>query len=188
MRKKTIIIAISSLLLFSVAVIGARPTYRWIKGVRADQIAQSAWENYLKSPNDLSVLKRELNRAKGAYQMAPYRYDTNRIMGTLLSVIRPEDAIEFWRIAMKHNESPPLPHQLGYIQCLFANGELADAEKILNKLAEQHPDHFEVRYNQIKILMLQGKQEAAYELAKELMERRDTPIRFHLFFVQTGYG
>lgn len=167
-------------------VVFAKPAYVKFREFRADWLAREALARFESGPETVEATQEALPKALSAHQLEPQRYLPLRVLGTILTLSRPREALDFWTQARAIQPELPYDDALDYVQCLLVNGKLNESREMLLELREQRESDPRVSYHLSRIASLTGDHELAYRYAKDLIWSRNTHMRYRLFFIKQG--
>ena len=133
-RRRTIIVWCSVAVLFVLFIFGAKRTYKWAKGRRADQFA-AACDNLAKA----GKWNESAEKYRAALRLAPLGYRGLSGAARLASKLGRSEAVDLWEQVVKLPQATVADRQ-EYADVLLQLGRLKIAEKVIDPLLTNNPD------------------------------------------------
>lgn len=180
-RKRWLILAAVVAGVFLVlAAVFARPTYRYFKDWRAENLANQALALVEQSPPDY---QQAYELATAAYALAPNQIQAMRAIATIYTKANPANAFVFWQ-AVLENSMHTIEDRVHYTQVAF---QLRKRDLVASQIAwfhENDPEFLDGKILRIHWLISEGLLPHAIELAKSVYDDPDNKSEHRMLYVQ----
>ncbi len=133
-RKKRVLLWISILVLFVLAIVGAKFSYRWLKAQRAQQFAEQG-----DSLSAQGKTNEAADKYRAALQLDPLGYRGLQGAAKLASKLGQNEDVDLWEQVAKLPQATTQDRQ-EYADALLRRGRIKASEKTISDLLKSDPD------------------------------------------------